>query len=86
MSDDIALPQPIFPPDSRPIDVYVGQRLMLARERSGKSVGEFASALGVSPVTLRQYEAGSLAFTSNTICSVASALEVSLGFLYGFTA
>ena len=73
------------PAKARPIDVYVGRRIRLARERQGKSASELAAEIGVSLSLVEACEAGRQKASSMLVFDVSNVLSVSLGFLYGFT-
>ena len=63
----------------------LGRRIAKARVRRGMSQKILATKLGVTPRYIAQAEIGDTSVTKANIELIANVLEVSIGYLYGFT-
>jgi transcriptional regulator with XRE-family HTH domain len=68
-----------------PLDVMVGARIRILRNRRGTSQGELAGKIGVTFQQVQKYEKGTNRVGASRLSHVASVLGVSIGELFEST-
>lgn len=68
-----------------PVRQIVGERIHLARRRSGLSQVELATRADISPTTLNRVELGRQKLYAETLVTLARILGVSVDYLVGMT-
>jgi len=71
--------------DHPPLRQILGERIHLARRRSGLSQVELATRADISPTTLNRVELGRQKLYAETLVTLARILGVSVDYLVGMT-
>ncbi len=67
---------------SEPVDIYVGQKLKVARRFLGLSQEQLAKVSGVTFQQVQKYEKGVNRISASRLYSFAKALNVEIGFFF----
>lgn len=67
---------------SEPVDVYVGERLRIARKYLGLSQEQLANMSGVTFQQVQKYEKGVNRISASRLYILAKALNVEIGFFF----
>jgi transcriptional regulator with XRE-family HTH domain len=64
------------------VDVHVGRRLKLRRLMLGMGAEDLASAVGIGPQNVREYEEGLARISANRLRGFATQLDVPIGWFF----
>ena len=67
---------------SRPVDVHVGNRLKLLREKTGLSCSDLEMTLNIREGLITKFEDGSIMIRANELFQIAEMLQTTIGFFY----
>jgi transcriptional regulator with XRE-family HTH domain len=66
----------------QPVDVYVGSRIRMQRQRLGLSQTELGEAVGITFQQIQKYEKGANRVGSSRLQQIANFLQVSVNFFF----